>query len=562
MKRRCLFLGCLLAVLWVAGGWSEPLRAETEEVGGERPGEPPPSRQVGLDAVFQGAWPDRFSVSGPLPQVDTESAPQAAETPTTEPARQGAPPLEKTVAAARAFLRRRPDIAEKIPQWCGETSPIGILAHWVRITHERNEYFREAMSVLKRLSPADFLALRPDIARSVRQSRGETDPRRAIALWLRYNTTENSIFVDLARWITGRRPWPDAPGQPVPRPPAGQPPSSPPPTGPDTPARPPVAAPPSPPSPPVDPSKRKYDLASLPRPTFDNGWGIHWFPTLGSSREVVDRYLDECEQMGLRWIVFLNEAEKISDANDYLVDRMQAKGMMPILRLYSRTVPLDWAKVRQVVAHYVERGVFYFQIYNEPNLKCEWEDGRIDLPRFLELWEKGATVILEAGGFPAFAPLAPGGEDGRSDIQFFEECLQRMKARGTLPLLKKCWIAIHNQTWHPVDYEADTFSFKKFLFFNRAVVKYLGESRPIIATEGGFQTGGNAAMNDRHCAYNLDYYRYMLRAEPYFLAQCSWILGNDVGGGAPGMWEDATWFKPSGAMPIVEALKREPKRPR
>ncbi len=552
---RYVLLGILLGVTLTgrAAGGNEPAGDE-----------PVTGRQIGLDAMFQGTWPDRF------PASDTSAG---VEPPAVEP---GGAPLVKTVAAARAFLRRRPDIAEKIPQWCGEQSPLGILAHWVRITHERNEFFREAMALLKRLSPADFLALRPDIAVSVRQSRGETEPRRVIALWLRYNTTEDSIFVDLGRWVTGQRPWPDAPGQPVPpppnegadqpNPPIGNPPApgSPPaiPPAPPGSSSPPPATPSTPPAPPVTPPKRGYDLASLPRPTKDNGWGIHWFPTLGSSRAVVDRYLDECEQMGLRWIVFLNEAEKVSEANDYLVDRLQARGMMPILRLYSRTVPLDWGKVRQVVAHNVERGVFYFQIYNEPNLKGEWEDGRIDLPRFLELWEKGAAVILEAGGFPAFAPLAPGGEDGRPDIQFFEECLQRMQARGTLPLLQKCWIAIHNQTWQPVDYTADTASFKKFLFYDRLLVKYLGESRPIIATEGGFQTGGNAALNDRHCAWNLDYYRYMLGAEPYFLAQCSWILGNDVGGGAPGMWEDATWFQPSGPLPIVDALKREPKRQR
>ncbi|MFZ5952256.1 MAG: hypothetical protein ACOYXC_16250, partial [Candidatus Rifleibacteriota bacterium] len=299
-----------------------------------------------------------------------------------------------------------------------------------------------------------------------------------------------------------------------------------------------------------------YEIKDLPRPEKDNGCGIHWFPTLGSSKEVVDKYLAECEKMGIRWIVFLNVADQISESNDYLIDEMKKKGMMPILRLYSLTVPLDWNKVSEVVKHNVKKGIFYFQIYNEPNLKCEWPDGQINLPVFVDLWLQGAKTILDAGGFPAFAPLCGKGEDGRNDLEFFNECLDILEQKGELKILESCWISIHNQTWQPVEYAEDANCFKKFLFYNGILMDRLGKSRPIIATEGGFQTGGNKEMNRRHMQYNIDYYNYMLKAEPWYLAQCNWIIGNDVGGGDKGMWEDATWFKPEGPMPIVAELKK------
>ena len=459
---------------------------------------------------------------------------------------------------ADAFLKERPDIAQNIPAWTGAKDPLEILAWWVSITHERGDHFAAALSILGGPTPESFLALRPDIRDSVIASARIQDPRRILETWLQWNTTEKSGSVDLAR---RRLPSAVAATPPTPTPPAG-PATSPEPTAVTPPPTSENAAAPDPPPSNASEADWRERIETLPRPERDNGWGIHWFPTLGSSREVIQRYLDECEAMGLRWIVFLNEAEKTSEANDLLVAEILRRGMMPVMRLYSRTVPLDQARLEAVTRHYVAAGVRYFQIYNEPNLKCEWEDGQIDLPKFVTLWATAAKTILRAGGFPAFPALCSKGDDGRDDLSFFRECLDRLEANGELGLLHRSWISIHNQTWQPVDYEDDAFCFKKFRFYDRILREKLGASRPVIATEGGFQTGGNPAMNERHREYNLAYYDYMLTAEPWFLAQCHWILGNDVGGGDAGMWEDATWFKPSGELPIVRALKERKKTER
>lgn len=463
---------------------------------------------------------------------------------------------------ANAILQARPDVVESVSKSFGQLkTPFDILEKWLQFTDEKSETVERGRKILNTLTPEFILNQRPDIRQSVKESTGATEPTMVLQTWLKWNITEESGFVTMAEYVVGKygssvtsengdeRERANSDNAFVD-------------TADDTKDNPIVES---------EPEKaggiigleqmfNSFAIEDLPRPKKDNGWGIHWFPTLGSSKEVVDKYLNECENMGIRWIVFLNVADQISESNDYLIDEMKKKGMMPILRLYSLTVPLDWEKVAQVVRHNVKKGVFYFQIYNEPNLKCEWPDGRIDLPQFLDLWLTGAKMILDAGGFPAFAPLCGAGEDGRSDIEFFTECLDLLESKDELKILESCWISIHNQTWQPVDYTEDANAFKKFQFYNRIIKKRLGDSRPIIATEGGFQTGGNRKMDNRHMQYNIDYYNYMLKAEPYYLAQCNWIIGNDVGGGDKGMWEDATWFRPDGAMPIVSALKKAEKK--
>ncbi|PKL41683.1 MAG: hypothetical protein CVV41_17260 [Candidatus Riflebacteria bacterium HGW-Riflebacteria-1] len=463
------------------------------------------------------------------------------------------------VQEAEAILQSRQDVVESVEKSFGQLkTPFDILEKWLQFTDEKSEFVNKARSVLNDLTPEFILALRPDIRQSVKDSTGVTQPLEVLQTWLKWNKTEDSSFVTMAEYAVRKSSSTssenDSDDQEVDVDTVEDIPESPVNEEEQSEAGASVIG--------LEQMFNSFAIKDLPRPAKDSGWGIHWFPTLGSSKEVVDKYLAECEKMGIRWIVFLNVAEQISEANDYLIDEMKKKNMMPVLRLYSLTVPLDWEKVAQVVRHNVKKGVFYFQIYNEPNLKCEWPNGVIDLPAFVDLWLQGAKVILDAGGFPAFAPLCGAGEDGRSDLEFLNACLDLLEQKSELKILESCWISIHNQTWQPVDYVEDANGFKKFQFYNRIISKRLGQSRPIIATEGGFQTGGNKQMYDRHMRYNIDYYNYMLKAEPYYFAQCNWIIGNDVGGGDKGMWEDATWFTPDGPLPIVAALKKMEKKPR
>ncbi|MEW6709179.1 MAG: DUF4214 domain-containing protein [Candidatus Riflebacteria bacterium] len=49
------------------------------------------------------------------------------------------------------------------------------------------------------ITPEEFLNRRPDIAESVKNSTGKTDPVEVIKIWLQYNSTESSEYVNLAQ---------------------------------------------------------------------------------------------------------------------------------------------------------------------------------------------------------------------------------------------------------------------------------------------------------------------------------------------------------------------------
>lgn len=114
-------------------------------------------------------------------------------------------------------------------------------------------------------------------------------------------------------------------------------------------------------------------LSSFLRPANDNGRGLHWFPTTYQTRAVVDRFVLELRAMKIRWLVILqgmNDWDLV--ANDYLIDRLNAEGIMVVMRIDRQVGKMDWQRLGWIVARDRERGVRYFQIYNEPNAIEEW----------------------------------------------------------------------------------------------------------------------------------------------------------------------------------------------
>ena len=75
-------------------------------------------------------------------------------------------------------------------------------------------------------------------------------------------------------------------------------------------------------------------LSSFPRPANDNGRGLHWFPTTFQTRAVVDRFIPELKAMKIRWLVVLQGMDDWNMiANDYLIDRLNAEGIMVVMRI-------------------------------------------------------------------------------------------------------------------------------------------------------------------------------------------------------------------------------------
>ncbi len=286
-------------------------------------------------------------------------------------------------------------------------------------------------------------------------------------------------------------------------------------------------------------------LSSFPRPADDNGRGLHWFPTTRQTRAVVDRFVPELTAMKIRWLVILqgmNDWDLI--ANDYLIDRLNAEGIRTVMRIDRRIGAMDGKRLGWIIARYRERGVRYFQVFNEPNANEEWSTDAPHTPeQFATYWIQAAEVIAANGGLPGFAPMSPQSDD--SDLVFFQAALEELKRLGRYDLVNMMWVSVHNYGDFDIRNPTDG-GFFRYRSYDAIVRKVFGGSVPIIITEGG--------MGDAESLANIiaPLYRFVANArEAYLLAFVPWLIGNTVGGGDDPRWETAAWF--TGVLPQVQA---------
>jgi hypothetical protein len=302
--------------------------------------------------------------------------------------------------------------------------------------------------------------------------------------------------------------------------------------------------------------------ASLPRPQGDNGRGVHWFPTRAQDKETVDRYLTEVTAMRLRWVVVLQGLEPYDqEANTYLLTKLKAAGIMPVVRILAPVGPLDSRRLEETVRRLLPYTP-YFQVFNEPNLEDEWgAPAPHSTARFLEYWIPAAEAVSRAGGYPGLPGPSPVGD--YADVRFVSETVGLLLAWNRQDLLNQAWLAVHNYTLGAVtDCAADDAGFGRYRRYNLAIVAALGVSLPMIATEGGpapppnGRWGAGGITPEYHAACLSAIFRWLPQREAYLLAFAPWLLGNQVGGGHDSRWEPAAWFQVGYTLPVVEALKR------
>ncbi len=294
------------------------------------------------------------------------------------------------------------------------------------------------------------------------------------------------------------------------------------------------------------PFSRPMALADFPRPPGDDGWGVHWIPTVSQSPEVVDRFVDEASAMGMKWVVFLNEGTDTS-ANDYLVDRLVTAGIEPIMRVYTPGLVPITGDLKGMVEHYRQLGVHYFQLYNEPNLKVETNGQEPNVDRYLNLWVSAAQQVIEAGGLPGFGALSPQGE--ADDYAYLRTAFQRLKQRGQAHLLDSAWIALHNYTGLRALDDPD--GFLRFRRYDTIARSELGRSMPIISTEGGTHVTEHTSEAQQVAAVT-GAYDYMRHGhEAYYFANTYWILAN----GHDSSWDGHALIRPDGPTALASALR-------
>jgi hypothetical protein len=299
-------------------------------------------------------------------------------------------------------------------------------------------------------------------------------------------------------------------------------------------------------------------LDQYPRPQADNGRGVHWLPTTSQSPAVVDRFVAEAKKMGVKWVTFLNKGANVGE-NDYLVKKLTAAGIEPVMRIYTQGLDAVDGDVTSMVRHYVDMGVHYFQAYNEPNLAYE-QGGPPSVDRYLDAWLPVAKQIVAGGGLPGFGAMAPGGDV--DDVKFLQDALEGLKRRGELGTLNKGWLSMHNYTWNePINQEGvqNPNGFEKFKTYDRVARQVLGRDLPIIGTEGGTYTGDQqdgsrpAVTEGQAVDMARQAYGYMRdQREPWNFAYSYWVIAN---GSDPSFGHQALFRDDGTTSPIVSALQ-------
>lgn len=283
---------------------------------------------------------------------------------------------------------------------------------------------------------------------------------------------------------------------------------------------------------------------AFPRPPGDNGWGMHWIPTTSQERGVVDRFVAEMVRMNIKWVVFLNASGSIGD-NDYLVDKLVANGIMPVMRLYRSEVVAYDDNLGEIVAHYRARGVYYYQLYNEPNVNIENRQSFANPNQYAIAWAFAARKVIANGGLPGIGALSPGGEYSAYD--FFDRTLRALEFNGDGYLLNHAWVSVHN--YHGTRPYDDPGGFLQFRTYDEIVRNLVGRSMPILGTEGGsYHPDHNVETELLRYQYN---YMRSAEREPYLFAFSWWLLANSEGGGFDDTWEWQALFRPGFVHPAV-----------
>ena len=278
---------------------------------------------------------------------------------------------------------------------------------------------------------------------------------------------------------------------------------------------------------------------AFPVPNNNNGWGMHWIANTSQEHGVIDRFVPELVQMNIKWVIFLNDGTDIR-SNDYLVERLVANGIMPVMRLYRSAILPYEGDIVGMVRHYRAKGVYYYQIYNEPNVNIENGQGFANPNQYAIAWAAAARQVISGGGLPGIGAFSPGGAYNHYD--FLDRTLRALEYNNDLHLLNHAWLSVHNyHGTRPLDDPDGFFLYRKY---DEIVRSHLGRSLPIVGTEAGSYSNDARVERDL-IAWQ---YSYMLNSrEPYYLAFSYWLLTNADGGHWDNRWEWQALF--SGGKP-------------
>lgn len=366
-------------------------------------------------------------------------------------------------------------------------------------------------------------------------------------------------------------------------------------------------------------------LDDYPRPPGDTGIGVQWSPGkavavgMGIIRE---KWVPELKAMRVKWVI-IPDHEGAEELSAHLLDN-DIMPVVRLRRRPPNPGSLNVGQLEGLARH-VQEGVRYFECNGEPDSRREWAGGEAppDAPDIvIENWIKDAELILSAGGLPGTPALAarePGdrwnwfrllAERKRLDLLEAGAWIAIHNPWGNTPLDYPADAV--NQRGQPLsaeEYEAaggpaafqnalslndlNTLriraanpgqtviagyaGFREFEYWDALANQALGRAVPVLSTGGGLVVGdapdarypritprGQAEGTAAAAAFMTSD-----APETYFCA-CVGLLANSELGSAETEWEHAVWYGhywdeqygTRGVLPVVDALKQLPARPR
>jgi streptogramin lyase len=279
-------------------------------------------------------------------------------------------------------------------------------------------------------------------------------------------------------------------------------------------------------------------IQTWPRPTGDNGRGIHFLQTHQFDPIEAQNQVERMKQLGMRWTLvhYLNHDQLVRIAPIF-----QEAGITVVWRPFTRPYETynGWA---EDVTYLRSRGLApYMQLYNEPSLAQEWEDAYpIDQELYLNNLLSAAQSVYDAGGYVGLQFVDPG---------WLHLALQAMRAHGLSRIVDRLFFVPHLYGLnHPPEYEEDRNGVLGFQVFAQVFQEEISFVPIMIVGEGGWRLG--EAQDNRYPAidevlhrdYHLSVFNWFRSGQlsngqslpDYLFAFCPWLISDPH--------DPAAWF--------------------